>query len=457
MWLRDSDRGVQSLNFQGAAGSSGPWIQPRIDASFLGIQPDVYQPMASVALQEMRGFDPSKQPSPPMLQFQQAQCIPGTSAAQLSPQFLQQLRSQSPQPFLQAMQDGQPQLQGQQPHFLQPQLQLHHSPFADQQKVQQPPMQPQGSPVLPDQPVPTVVSALSQLASTSQAHASSLQSISPFCQPQSFTGVNGSTMAAASAVSPLHGILGGFSPEEATQLLNLQRSSSSVSSAAWSNKRVAVEPLVPSGALCLLPQVKQLPQSTATLAPFPGRECSVDQEDSTDSQSNILFGVNIEQSSLLVQSGLPNLRAVATETDSTAIPFGSINYIGGPETEFPLNPVMAPSSCLDEPGFLQAPGHVGQVNPQDGTFVKVSPPPYFSPGSTYSSSSSSERGACLTLEGLQVRVLREVAGHHQVQQLPRAPQRARAHVWPRGSVGGPIEIRLAACIRRPGGRCSSRR
>ncbi|CAA7404923.1 unnamed protein product [Spirodela intermedia] len=370
MWLRDSDRGVQSLSFQGAAGSSGPWIQPRIDAPFLGIQPDMYQPMASVALQEMRGFDPSKQPSPPMLQFQQAQSIPGTSAGQLSPQILQQLQSQPPQPFLQAMQDGQPQIQGQQPHFLQSQLQRHHSPFSDQQKLQQPALPPQGSPVLPDQPVPTVVSALSQLASTSQAQASSLQSISPFCQPQSFTGVNGSTMT-ASAVSPLHGILGGFSPEEATQLLNLQRSSSSVSSAAWSNKRVAVEPLVPSGALCLLPQVKQLPQSTATLAPFPGRECSVDQEDSTDSQSNILFGVNIEQSSLLVQSGLPNLRAVASETESTAIPFGSINYMGGPETEFPLNPVMAPSSCLDESGFLQPPNHVGQVNPQDGTFVKV--------------------------------------------------------------------------------------
>ncbi|CAA6668094.1 unnamed protein product [Spirodela intermedia] len=260
MWLRDSDRGVQSLSFQGAAGSSGPWIQPRIDASFLGIQPDMYQPMASVALQEMRGFDPSKQPSPPMLQFQQAQSIPGTSAGQLSPQILQQLQSQPPQPFLQAMQDGQPQIQGQQPHFLQSQLQRHHSPFSDQQKLQQPALPPQGSPVLPDQPVPTVVSALSQLASTSQAQASSLQSLSPFCQPQSFTGVNGSTMT-ASAVSPLHGILGGFSPEEATQLLNLQRSSSSVSSAAWSNKRVAVEPLVPSGALCLLPQVKQLPRA----------------------------------------------------------------------------------------------------------------------------------------------------------------------------------------------------
>lgn len=76
------------------------------------------------------------------------------------------------------------------------------------------------------------------------------------------------TAVTASAVSPLHGILGGFSAEEASHLLNLQRSNALISSAGWSNKRVAVEPLIPSGAQCVLPQVKQLgPQPNVSQNP----------------------------------------------------------------------------------------------------------------------------------------------------------------------------------------------
>ncbi|MQM03178.1 hypothetical protein Taro_035953 [Colocasia esculenta] len=394
MWLRDGDRGIQSLNFQSVGVT--PWMQPRLDASLLGLQPDMYHSMAAAALQEMRNFDPSKHTSPAMLQFQQTQGNPNHSTAILPSQILQQMQpqpqSQPQQTFLQTMQESQSQIQAQS-HLLQPSLQQHRSSFSDQQKQQlqlspppahqpppqQQPMQQQSQqqqPQLSDQQISTVVSTLSQLASTSQTQSPTLQMPS-FCQQQSFSAMNG-TAATVPTISPLHGILGGFSSEEASHLLNLQRSNSLISSAGWSNKRAAVEPLISSGAQCVLPQVKQLvpqpnvSQNSVTLPPFPGRECSVDQEGSTDAQSNILFGVNIDQSSLLVQNGMPNLRSVVSETDSIAIPFvGSANFVSAAETDFSLNPTMTPSSCLDESGFLQSPDNMGQVNPQDGTFVKV--------------------------------------------------------------------------------------
>ncbi|RZS15578.1 hypothetical protein BHM03_00047439, partial [Ensete ventricosum] len=52
MWLRDGERGIQSLNFQGYGMT--PWIHQRCNSSILGLQPDMYQAMASAALQEMR-------------------------------------------------------------------------------------------------------------------------------------------------------------------------------------------------------------------------------------------------------------------------------------------------------------------------------------------------------------------------------------------------------------------
>ncbi|RRT68100.1 hypothetical protein B296_00038626, partial [Ensete ventricosum] len=52
LWLRDGERGIQSLNFQGYGMT--PWIHQRCNSSILGLQPDMYQAMASAALQEMR-------------------------------------------------------------------------------------------------------------------------------------------------------------------------------------------------------------------------------------------------------------------------------------------------------------------------------------------------------------------------------------------------------------------
>ena len=263
-WPQESERvSLQPcLSFHGVSGSSSPWIQPRLDASFPDIQYDVYHQPADLQLQVLHQF-PLPQPS-----------------------------SQQP-PFLQGVQDGQDHhpfrsmhgghghrpRQGQvPPHFLPPQLHLHHqgttsSYTAGSQKL------------LPQPPLPSISS--------------------PPCPPFNVSG-------ASSSVSPLHGILGGcFSPEETTvELLNVQQ--------PWSNKRAAVE-----------------------LAPPPSR--SVGQGDVVDSQSSILFGVHIEQSSLLGD-------------DSPAGAFGRMSYRCGPEA----------AQLLDEP-----PPALLEVKPHDGTFLKV--------------------------------------------------------------------------------------
>ncbi|KAF8413533.1 hypothetical protein HHK36_001524 [Tetracentron sinense] len=305
MWLRGDggDRGIQSPHFQGIGVS--PWMQPRLDASMLGLQPDMYQAMAAAALQGMRTIDASNHAPPSLLQFQQSQNVPNSSASLMQRQMLQ---------------PSQP----------------HH------------------------------------------------ETISSLCQQQNFPDSNGNPVT-TSGVSPLHSLLGSFSQEETSNIFNLPRTNPLIPSAAWFPKRVAVEPLHPSGAAqCVLPQVEQLgpPQTSVSqhsisLPPFPGRECSVDQEGSTDPQSHLLFGVNIDSSSLLLQNGMPSLRDVGSEGDSTTMPFAASNFMSTTGTDFSLNPAMTTSSCIDESGFLQSPENVGQVNPQNRAFVKVHKSGYF--------------------------------------------------------------------------------
>jgi hypothetical protein len=110
-------------------------------------------------------------------------------------------------------------------------------------------------------------------------------------------------------------------------------------------------------------------QNSVSLLPFPGRECSVDQEENTDPQSHLLFGVNIEQSSLLMPNGMSNLRTVGSNSDSLL--YATSNYMSTTGTDFSVNPAMTPSSCIDESGFLQSLENVGQRNPSNETFVKV--------------------------------------------------------------------------------------
>ncbi|XP_068657523.1 auxin response factor 6-like [Aristolochia californica] len=421
MWLRGdgSDRGIQGLNFQ--AMGVNPWLQPRLDASMLGLQPDMYQAMASAALQEMRNIDPTKHATPSVLQFQQSQTVPNRSTL-LQRQILQQTQSQSPQTFLQSINETQSQVQSQahllqqlqQRHTFNEQQQQHHTFNEQQQQQQQQQQQPQQQQLSDQQPVPTVVSTFSQLASVSQSqthasvsqsqtHASvsqsqalasasqsqahalasqsqapSLQNISSLCQQQSFPDSNGNPVT-TSCVSPLHSILGSFAPDDTSNLLNLPRTVPPVPSNTWLPKRAAVESLLPSGTQPILPRVDQLvppppniSANSVSLPPFPGRECSIDQESGTDpNQSHLLFGVNIDSSSLYMQNGMPSLRGVGSESDSTSMPYATSNYLNGSGNDYSLNQEIATSSCLEESGFLHSPENVGHVNPPTRTFVKV--------------------------------------------------------------------------------------
>ncbi|XP_043688515.1 LOW QUALITY PROTEIN: auxin response factor 6-like [Telopea speciosissima] len=410
LWLRGDggDRGIQSLNFQGIGVT--PWMQPRLDASMLGLQPDMYQAMAAAALQEMRAGDPSKLASPSLLQFQQPQSVPNRSLVQR--QMLQQPQSQHA--FLQSVQVNQAQAQAQvqaqaqaqaQAHLIQQQLQHRHT-FNDQQQPQQPQpqqqqqqqlqhrhtfndqQQPQSHSLsnqqqqqqqLTDPQNPNVVSALSQLVSSSHSQSPSLQTISSLCEQTNFSDSSGIPVT-TSSVSPLHSLLGSFSHDETSHLLNLPRSNALMSSAVWVPKRVAVEPILSSGETkCALSQVEQLcplpqtsvSQNAVSLPPFPGRECAVDQENGTDPQSHFLFGVNIDSSSLLMQNEMSSLRDVGSESDSMTVPFAASNFMNAASTDFPRSSAMTTSSCLDDSSFLQSPENVGLVNPPTRTFVKV--------------------------------------------------------------------------------------
>ncbi|XWS18683.1 hypothetical protein CRYUN_Cryun32bG0065800 [Craigia yunnanensis] len=377
MWLRgDAGRGMQSLNFQGIGVT--PWMQPRLDASMLGLQTDMYQAMAAAALQEMRAMDPSKPATASLLQFQQPQNLPCRPAALMQPQMLQQSQ---PQAFLQGVEDNQHQSQSQsqsqaqtQPHLRQQQLKQQNS-FNNQQQPQHPLSQ-QHQKLVNHQQISSAMSAMSQYASASQTQSSPLQAVSSLCQQQSFSDSNGNPMTSP-IVSPLHSLLSSFPQDESSNLLNLPRSNPIITPEAWPSKRAAIEVLSSGSPQCVLPLVEQLgplqtnmSQNSISLPPFPGRECSIDQEGGIDPQNHLLFGINIEPSSLLMQNGMSSLRGVGSDSDSTTIPFSS-NYMSTAGTDFLVNPSMTPSSRIDESRFLQSPENVGQGNPQTRTFVKV--------------------------------------------------------------------------------------
>ncbi|XP_076902854.1 auxin response factor 6-like [Bidens hawaiensis] len=238
------------------------------------------------------------------------------------------------------------------------------------------------------QPVPTgsglVGPGQAHMVHQSQSHLLSQQlthqnpfSMISLVQSQNFTESTGSTVS----------LLGPFS-QETSQLLNMPRSTSMLTSTGWPAKRVAVDPLLVSGSSqSLLQQVEQLgprsqmglshntdlSQTAVSLPPFPGKECSIGHEPNTDPQTNLLFGVNIDNPNLFLHGG---------DGDSLTMPLTSSGYnMSNAGNEFSMNPTMTtPTSCIDESGFLHSPdnagqtvqnGQTGQTNPPNSTFVKV--------------------------------------------------------------------------------------
>ncbi|CAL9094999.1 unnamed protein product, partial [Musa acuminata var. zebrina] len=397
MWLRDGGiPGIQSMNSNSIAVT--PWMQPSLDASMLGMQPDMYKTVVAGALQEMRTMNPIKQVSTAMLQFQQPNNTASRSNPILPSQVLQHVQPQCQQ-SLPIIQGNQVQNQTQS-SFIQHHLQQGHS-FSEQQEQPQVPQwqqqqqqqqqqqhlhlqtpqyqQIQQQKILSSyQQVPNVPSTLSQLASSSQSQSTTLHMISPSFQLKDFPDSNGNSVSASTAY-PLNNILHQFSTEETSQHLSLPRYVQPINSGTWSSKRVAVESMLPSGAQNVLSQVELLGAThpnislqSVTLPPFPGRECSVNQSGNMDTQNQHLFSVS-ENSSLLVQNGIPSLSAVVSENDSMNMTYAASRFLSSSGNDFTINQALSGSNGMDESGsgFLRYPENVDQVNPQSGTFVKV--------------------------------------------------------------------------------------
>ncbi|KAL3616861.1 ADP-ribosylation factor, Arf Arf6 [Castilleja foliolosa] len=307
MWFRGD--GMQQ-SFNQGMGPTATWMQPRFDASSpLNMQNDIYQAMATAALQEMRAVDPSKQIHPSALQFQQQQPqFAGNRPVGLDqPQMLQQCQSSSP--FLQNIQSNQrgpPPLSLANNNLPQQQM-LHQNSFNNNNKAQ-------------------------------------MQHVSD--QVQNFTEQpNVKPVAVSSTNSPLHNLLGSAYQDDT----------------GWPSKRVALDPL----------HLDQLGSPNMTMAhnhvslpPFPGRECMMEQGAGNDPQNNYLFGVNIDSSSLFMQNGMSNLK----ESGNGNMGFGSSSYMSSSVADYSLNPT---SHCVDDSGFMPSSNNVVHANPTNRAFVKV--------------------------------------------------------------------------------------
>ncbi|XP_055823811.1 auxin response factor 6-like isoform X1 [Solanum dulcamara] len=360
-WLRGDmgDQGMQSLNFQGFGVT--PFMQPRMDASMLGLQPDILQTMAAL--------DPSKLANQSLMQFQHS--IPNSSASLSQSQMLQPSHSQqnliqgfSENHLISQAQMLQQQLQrrqnyNDQQHLLQPQLQQHqevNSQFQHQQQTK-------------------AISSLSQMASATQPQLSHLQVLSSTGSQQIFSDILGNHVNASSN-SNMQSLLSSFSRDGASSVLNMHETHPLVSSSS-SSKRIALESQPPSR---VTPFVVSQPEDviahntkvsdlSSLLPPFPGRESFSDYRGVEDSQSNALYGFT--DSLNILQTGMSNMKGSSGDNGSLSIPYATSTFTSTVGNEYPLNSDMTTSSCVDESGFLQSSENGDQGNPNNRTFVKV--------------------------------------------------------------------------------------
>ncbi|XP_071904342.1 auxin response factor 6-like isoform X2 [Coffea arabica] len=362
-WLRGDigAQGIQSLNFQGFGAT--PWMQPRLDASVLGLQPDIYQAMTAAALQETRNFDPSKVANQSLLPF--SQNTSSGSASLVQSQMLQQ--SQSQQNFIQSFPEDQVIAQAQ---LLQQQLQRHLSCDL-QQRVQ--PSQQLHAQIQQQQQISKNVSNFSTIESVTQSQLSPLQALGSTCQQQTFSDINHVTSTNSSSMQSL---LNSFSSDGASHLLNMH-GVYSLASPSSSSKRIALDSQLSSRATQSVaaradnmstPDSKVSDLSTL-LPPVSGREFA-QFKGMTDSQNNGLFGINSD-SSLMLQNGISHLINGSGESESFSVPFATSTYTSALGTDLPLSSDMTTSSCMDESVFMQSAENVDQANPPTKTFVKV--------------------------------------------------------------------------------------
>ncbi|KAJ3674512.1 hypothetical protein LUZ60_005128 [Juncus effusus] len=234
------------MNFPGL-GAPG-WLNTTgfNNSPIFGLKPDMYQAMASAALQEIRTVDPLKQQQQSqLLQFQQPQNLGGSVNVNslINNQMFQQMQPHSQQALLN--------------QFVQNQLPPHGQQL---------------------QPIQT----------GQQSNSDDPSNIT-----QNFAGNGMAHQVAPCGLSPLHGIFRSFSPEETNNLLNISQSNNPrqhqqqvLSAQEWpsSNKRLALDSMIETGPARQSSMPVSLPLN------------ALDQ----DNQANLLFGVSIDSNSLLM-------------------------------------------------------------------------------------------------------------------------------------------------------------
>lgn len=350
-WLHGGmgDQGIQSLNFQGFGVT--PFMQPRFDASMLGLQPDILQAMAAL--------DSSKLANQPLMQFQH---IPSTSASSIQSQLLHPSNLQHT--FLQGLPENQLISQAQ---MLQQQLQCHQSYNTQQQQLQrqqlyhdqqlQEPHQVQRQ----DQQ-----QTKAQLCSATQSQLSHLQVLGSTGSQQTFSDLVGHHINTSNNSSTMQSLLSSFSRNGASTSLNMPETNSLVSPSS-SSKRIALESQIPSQAPYMVTQAEvitvpntKVSDFSTLFSPNPGRQV-LDYQAVAVSQNNALFGVN----------GMSNLKGNSPENGSLPVPYATSTFTSTVGGEYPVNSDMTTSSCVDESGVLQSSENVDQANSLTETFVKV--------------------------------------------------------------------------------------
>ncbi|KAL5983158.1 Arf8p [Asimina triloba] len=321
-WLSgdSGQRSLQHVNFQPIG--MGSWVQQRLDPLLLGNGHDQYQTMVAAGLQDIGSGDTTKQQ---ILHFQQ----PFQSAEQmnrsntlLQQQIVQQMQSQS---ILQGQ--SQSASENQPLNFLM-QQQLPHVLNDPRKQQVQPPQMYQETFQIPNNRMQQQQSSLSNSFSQKSVFADS-----------------GMTLLSAPTTTSVHGVLGSFSQEGSSNLVNFPRMGQSIMTEPHQ------QPWVPE---FVMPQISPFGNGTS-LPPFSGKDGGESQNFTLDSRTHTLFGVNIDSPRDLPQ--VPDIGTATINTEASAMPFSGSSFQNS------LYNCMEASS-----GLLQS---AGQVDPGSQTFVKV--------------------------------------------------------------------------------------
>ncbi|GAB2215241.1 hypothetical protein Drorol1_Dr00019622 [Drosera rotundifolia] len=361
LWLPRGvgDRCIPALNFQGVG--LAPWMQPRLDSSLLNLQSDPYQMMLSTPLHDSRTLD--KQAIQSLMQAQQGQNFSCQPAATIQNQMLQQAPP-SQETFAQSVQETQTMLQKEaQGQLLQQQL-LNYQQFGDQQ-LQLEQYERLRHQFFDQQKIPKTDATISLFGSSGSSQSTGMQLPSPTARLQIPSDPLG-TLVPTGEMAPMQSLLNSLSQDGGSRQFGLPDSDMLVSS-SFLPKRAAIEPQLPSGTPGSIEELgsqqAKIQELSSLLPPLPGQVFSV-YPGVGNPMNNMMFGGGVQNNEL------PHLRSMSNENDAMSISFRS-GYANGACTDFQPSSDLTTSSCIDESGFLQSSDNVDQVNPANGTFVKV--------------------------------------------------------------------------------------